>query len=167
MTKEQTKSSTKEIKILLNGVKDALLSLKSLIIALVAIAITISEELIKAFSELLSNSQNSPKEITILNQVNKFSEMNSPKKNIEPKVEEITKEKITKEERGISLSNRIIYPTLATISTIALLGGVIKLGNISKWAKTQVDCVESVSKVYGVSEENLINKVMICNGGHN
>ena len=61
--------------------------------------------------------------------------------------------------------NNFTYPLLALISTFTLVIGVSRLAPIAQWAKTQNECIQMTSTENG-GPTKIINKVQICNGGH-
>ncbi len=60
----------------------------------------------------------------------------------------------------------VSYPLLATISTTAMVIGVIRLGPITQWASTQNECIRTSEGFGSDNSSDLPIRVMSCNGGH-
>ncbi len=160
MPQEKNVNRSKEIKELLAGIKEALVPLRGLLVAIIAIAITFADELYKIISQWRKNNKTPTLNLrsTKIDKSEVFVSKTNPY--------QIPKKRTSKKTAKLSI-NSFIYPTLATISTITLIGGVGKLNTISNWADVQIECIEKAPGINGRENASITNKVMTCNGGHN
>ncbi len=149
MPNENTTELSQNTKRLALGIKDAVITIRELLIAILALLITIA-----------GTRKNSKEPIAL------------PKEEDESfsiKTLEVPQEmKLNKENEVGSKTfvSRIIYPILATASTISLIVGVIKITPIAQWAKSQNNCIENSLSINGSDASSLSTKVKNCNGGH-
>ncbi len=57
------------------------------------------------------------------------------------------------------------YPVLAAISTVSLVLTASSLIPISKWARSQNECIERTFRIDGKNTQGMASKVWSCNGG--
>ncbi len=57
------------------------------------------------------------------------------------------------------------YPVLATISTVSLVMISASLVPVSKWTRSQNDCIERTFRIDGKNNAGIPTKVWSCNGG--
>ncbi len=164
MTEENTEKNPSEGKRLVREIRDALESVRSLFVAAVALVITVAEMRPKPDrSSALGPYEGDGARTESEKSLSTFLEQQNNDDDSEP-VEvsvEINKALSTKE-----FLSTFTYPFFAAVSTLSLFVGVVRLGPIAQWAETQNDCIETMSKVDGVSVKGLPDKVMTCNGGH-
>ncbi len=166
MAEEKLNNSSEELKGFLKGLKEALLTLRVLLVALIAVFITLVQEIFDIFVAWRANKQLSeesgseepyPETAKDLHPINY-----SP-----PQTSRLMTDKKTLRIGFPWDLNNLLYPTLATISTIALGLGSARLGPISKWAEIQNKCIEENTLVSANNQKsNLAKNVMNCNGGH-
>jgi len=174
------------------GVREALESLRTIFVAAIAAVISIAEWIYKRFSNLQAKAEVEAKVAEERRAEENANREKERKEKEKLKVAEervrIAEERKAKEQAKIAEESRaeeraireeerkakeqkfspkkIVYPTLSGISTIALIIGVAMLAPISKWTRSQNECIELTSGNTDSSRGNFPNKVMRCNGGH-
>ncbi len=164
MTEENSKKDQSERKRLVKEIRDAIESVRSLFVAAVALVITVAEMRPKSnISSALgpyegegSKTESEKSLSTFLEDQNKDDDSEPVEVSVEIKKDFSAKEVLT----------TFTYPALAAISTLSLVVGVVRLGPIAQWAKTQNECIETMANVEGEPIDALPIKVMNCNGGH-
>ena len=149
MPKENTTELSENTKRLVVGVKDALITIRELLVAIVALLITLAESREKTPPPLPAPLDNDETFV------------------IEP--DEDQKQMSLEKENNFAMRtivSNLIYPVLATVSTISLVIGIAKISPIAQWARSQNSCIESSLSIDGVSKNLLATKVKNCNGGH-
>jgi len=154
MEEEKRQNSNQEVRILVSAIRDALVILRGLIVAFVAIAITLGE----MFLKYISGSRSVPKADEL--KVHDSSQVNPEESDDLP--DQLTKQVITTMSTENQF-NRYFYPSLAFIATLSFVTGVAMIRPISQWAGSQVECVE---KTLSIDDIDLQKSVKICNGGH-
>ena len=153
-------------RLLKKDVADGLEGLKEIIVG----AITVVINIVDSFSQKKNSSS-----ITAYKFNNTKSKSNSWLSNVQENSQNSKPEPLDvsveiDESKFSSNSNKFIpnllYPLLATISTSALVAGVLKIDPVIKWAETQNECIESTVSIDSKSPINIASKVMTCNGGH-
>ncbi len=154
MEEDSRGQSKDEMKLFIGAIRDALVVLRGLLVATLAILITLFETVSRYISEARSSPDSSdiamdhPKEIIEENPI--YSTQTSSNDSLP---------KMTQENQ----INRYFYPILALISTLSFVTGVTMIRPISQWAGSQVECVE---KTLRENDIDLQKSVKICNGGH-
>ncbi len=164
MAQENKPDFPKEIKRLIKGIKDSLKTLRPLLLALIALLITIGEKLVKSIERLLDRPSPQPSQASLIEPID-----HSEGRLSDPDSEELAEQIIQKNNPQSKLdgsNSGKTYIALATISTISLVIGVSRLAPIAQWTKMQNECIEEASNIEGLKREEFIKKVQICNGGH-
>tara|TARA_Y100001968_G_C19432514_1_gene757845 strand:+ start:1834 stop:2340 length:507 start_codon:yes stop_codon:yes gene_type:complete len=151
--------------VLKKDLKEGLDGLRKIIIGAIALIINIGDLIVKnnnqiSLAKYNDNNQKSKNETTTsLSCLEKKSD-DTESVNVDVEIES------SKENTLNNLVIKFLYPALATISTATLVVGLGQIDPIVKWAKTNNECVESISTIDGVNPATLESKVMQCNGGH-
>ena len=174
------------------GVREILESLRTIFVAAIAAVISISEWIYRRFTNLQAKAEVEAKiaEVRRAEESAKRAKERKEEERLklaeervriaeERKAKEQTKiaEESRAEERAIReeerkakeqkfFPKRIVYHTLSAISTIALIIGVVMMAPISKWTRSQNECIEMTSGNEASNRRSFPNKVMRCNGGH-
>ena len=167
MTTEKIPELSPSKERLANGLQDALQSMRSLLIAIVALAITIAETRPKSKEDVPKQNAVQPKKNLQVLEQSQILKSPQPMPQVQTKeipntMTKVLDPKTTPRE----LIRNHTYPALAAISTFALVIGVARLGPIAEWAKTQNECIEKTLTINGIQKADLPDKVMTCNGGH-
>ena len=128
--------------------------LRGLLVAVVAIAITLVEYLLNYISDALSSPQANEVKLENNSDKNQFEAKNLSDQQIDYDFKSMT---------NAPQLSRYFYPILALISTVSFATGVAMITPIAKWAGSQVECVE---KTLLEDQVDLQKSVKICNGGH-
>ncbi len=157
-------NTTQEIKLFIKGFTEALDAIRTLLVALIAFVITVIERLLETIETRKSISKAPQGKTTAPTPIpprQMKTIVDLPKKKPQ-QVQPIVSQDIRQDS-----TRSIVYPLLAVISTFTLVGGVIRLGPISKWAHMQNECIESTYALDESLKDDIRYKIMTCNGGHN
>ena len=164
MSKAETKDSSSERKSLLaKDLKEGLEGLRDLLVAAFALVVTIADSIPrqKDSTAITSYEGKKPKPG---NSIAIFDEEGNNSAGPEPVDISIEIDEKKRRKMAVDLFASFLYPILATISTTALIIGVVRIEPLTKWASTQNQCIETTNSVKGL---DLPSRVMTCNGGHN
>ncbi len=185
MPKENLPSPSQKEPPQANGFKEAFESIRTIFVAAIALLISIVQWLIHWFTDWqertevqskLLNKQREEEQAQIAykkraeeRELREEERKAKEKAKIEEEQraeERSIREEARRKKEKVSL-NKIVYPALSAISTLALIIGVTRLAPIAKWTRNQNECIQqTTSDGNQLDQLNLANKVMRCNGGH-
>ncbi len=164
---ENNPNYSKEIKALVIVIRDAFITLGTLLVAIIAFSITSLEWIGKSLSKRQSKikpSSESQEKAQVIESISPKQDTKQDTKQIQDSISSIEVE--DRKNPRIAFGANYFYPLFAAISTVTLVIGVTRLSPIADWASTQNECIERLSAGEAITKSQLKNNVKTCNGGH-
>ena len=160
-TEKSTDLSAERKKILKKDLKEGLEGLKKIFVSSITLLIKFGEYIPKGKLALIKYREAKAQE-----KLNSSLSIIESQKNNSESVDVAVEIENKSPKIFNNLANNFIYPVLAIVSATTLVTGVVKMGPLFRWAKTQNECVENTVFPDKLNSNNLAKRVMSCNGGH-